>query len=76
MAPPIRSALRFVNGTLEVLEATLEGHGWLLRVVRDGRETRSTRKSRWHQVERAFQIFALGTGSDVPLRETENAINT
>jgi hypothetical protein len=72
----IRSALRFVDGTLEILEATLDSHGWRLRVVRDGRETRSTRKSKWHQVESAFQIFALGTASDVPGGDPEHAIKT
>lgn len=64
---PIRSALRFVDGTLEVLEATLESHGWRLHVVRNGRETQSTRKSKWHQVESAFQIFALGTDPTFPV---------
>jgi len=73
---PIRSALRFVDGTLEVLEATLEGYGWRLRVFRDGRETRSARKSKWHQVESAFQIFALGIGSGVQGGDPENAIKT
>jgi hypothetical protein len=73
---PIRSALRFVDGTLEILEATLEGHGWRLRVVREGREARSTRMSKWQQVECAFQIFALGTASDVPGGDPEHAIKT
>jgi hypothetical protein len=30
---PIRSALRLVDGALEILEATFEGHGWHLRVI-------------------------------------------
>jgi hypothetical protein len=73
---PIRSALRFVDGTLEILDATFEGHGWRLRVIRDGREARSTRMSKWQQVECAFQIFALGTASDVPDGDPEHAIRT
>jgi hypothetical protein len=73
---PIRSALRLVDGALEILQATFEGHGWRLRVVRDGREARSTRMSKWQQVECAFQIFVLRTASDVPDGDPEHAIRT
>ena len=63
---PIRSALRFVDGALEVLEATLEGDSWRIRVVRDGREASSMRMSKWQHVESAFQIFVLGTAMGIP----------
>jgi hypothetical protein len=63
---PIRSGRRLVDGTLEVLEASLEAHGWCLRVIRGGRVAHSTRMSKWQQVERALQIFASGAASDVP----------
>ena len=74
MSKPVQSALRFVDGTLEVLEASLEGHGWLVRVVRDGREAGSRRMSKWQHVESAFQIFALGTALVVPDAGPEHAI--
>lgn len=73
---PIRSATRFVDGTPEVLEASLEGDSWRLRVVRDGREASSTRMSKWQHVECAFQIFASGTALDVPGGDPGHAIRT
>jgi hypothetical protein len=62
---PIRTELRVVSGTPEVLEASFEDGCWRLRLVRNGREAHSTCVSKWQRIESAFQIFALETASDV-----------
>ena len=72
----IQSALRVVDGTPEVLEASVEGYGWRVRVVRDGREASSRWMSKWQHVESAFQIFALGMALAVPDAGPEHAIST
>src|SRR5262245_26570205 len=71
---PIRSALRFVDGRPEVLEASLEDDRWRLRVVCNGREARATCVSKWQRVENAFQLFDLGTAWDASRAGRERSI--
>lgn len=61
---PIRSrTIRTPDGRLEVLEARLVERGWSLRDLSNGIVIRDRRATKWEQVEWAFEMFTLQTGS-------------